>query len=89
MATIMVTILFAFSSLTTAWQYCWWRTSDHDLVREASYSMDVASYFLAEIWVGGATLGRELPKTSREKELAKELASDSTQGRVEVVASLY
>ena len=48
-----------------------------------------SQYFLAEIWVGGATLGRELPKSSREKELAKELASDSTQGRVEVVASLY
>ena len=28
MVTIMVTILRTFSSLTTAWQYCWWRTSD-------------------------------------------------------------
>jgi hypothetical protein len=44
---------------------------------------------LAEIWVGGATMGHQLPKTSREKELAKEVASDLTQRRVEVVASLY
>jgi hypothetical protein len=48
-----------------------------------------SQYFLAEIWVGGATLGRQLPKTSREKELAKELASDLAQRQVEVVASLY
>jgi hypothetical protein len=46
-------------------------------------------YFLAEIWVEGATLGRRLPKSSREKELAKELAADLTHQRVEVVASLY
>jgi hypothetical protein len=46
-------------------------------------------YFLAEIWVEGATRGRQLPKTSREKELAKELAQDLTNRRVEVVASLY
>ena len=46
-------------------------------------------YFLAEIWVEGATRGRQLPKTSREKELAKELALDSTHQRVEIVASLY
>jgi hypothetical protein len=44
-----------------------------------------SQYFLAEIWVRGATLGRQLPKTSREKELA----SDLTQRRVEIVASLY
>jgi len=46
-------------------------------------------YFLAEIWVEGATRGRQLPKSSREKELAKELATDLTHQRVEVVASLY
>jgi hypothetical protein len=46
-------------------------------------------YFLTEIWVEGATLGRRLPKTSREKELAKELAQDLTHRRVEIVASLY
>ena len=46
-------------------------------------------YFLAEIWVKGATSGRQLPKTSREKELAKELAQDLTHQRVEIVASLY
>jgi hypothetical protein len=46
-------------------------------------------YFLAEIWVEGATRGRQLPKTSREKELAKELAQDLTHQRVEIVASLY
>jgi hypothetical protein len=27
---------------------------------------------LSEIWVNGATRGRQLPKTSREKELAKD-----------------
>jgi len=48
-----------------------------------------SQYFLAEIWVGGATFSRQLPKTSREKELAKEVASDLTQRRVEVAASLY
>jgi hypothetical protein len=48
-----------------------------------------SQYFLAEIWAGGATLGHQLPKTSREKELGKEVASDLTQRRVEVVASLY
>jgi hypothetical protein len=46
-------------------------------------------YFLAEIWVEGATRGRQLPKTRREKELAKELAQDLTKRRVEIVASLY
>lgn len=46
-------------------------------------------YFLAEIWVRGASLGRQLPKTNREKELANELASDLTQRQVEVAASLY
>jgi len=46
-------------------------------------------YFLAEIWVEGATLGRRLLKSSREKELSKELAADLTHQPVEVVASLY
>jgi len=46
-------------------------------------------YFLAEIWVKGSQLGRELPKTSREKEVARETAQDVTQQRVEIVASLY
>jgi len=45
-------------------------------------------YFLSEIWVNGATRGRQLPKTSREKELAKDFAQDLTQRRVEIVASL-
>ena len=46
-------------------------------------------YFLSEIWVAGETSGRHLAKSSREKELAKELAGDLRQQRVEVVASLY
>lgn len=45
-------------------------------------------YFLSEIWVNGATRGHRLPKTSREKELAQDLAQDLTQRRVEIVASL-
>ncbi len=45
-------------------------------------------YFLAEIWVEGATRGRQVPRSSREKELAKELATDLTHQQVEVVASL-
>jgi hypothetical protein len=46
-------------------------------------------YFLSEIWTAGATRGHRLAKTSREKELAKELAQDLTHQRVEIVASLY
>jgi hypothetical protein len=46
-------------------------------------------YFLSEIWVAGASRGHRLPKTSREKELARDLAQDLTQRRVEIVASLY
>jgi hypothetical protein len=46
-------------------------------------------YFLAEIWVEGATRGRQLQKSSREKELAKDLASNLTRQQFEVVASLY
>jgi len=40
-------------------------------------------------WVEGATRGRQLPKTSREKELAKELAANLTRERVEVVADVW
>ena len=46
-------------------------------------------YFLSEIWVAGVSRGHRLPKTSREKELARDLAQDLTQRRVEIVASLY
>jgi hypothetical protein len=46
-------------------------------------------YFLAEIWVAGATRGRQLPKSSREKEVAKELAVGHKPPQVEIVASLY
>jgi hypothetical protein len=48
-----------------------------------------SQYFLSEIWVKGETAGRHLPQSNREKELAKELASDLTQRRLEVVASMY
>ena len=37
-------------------------------------------YFLSEIWVNGATRGHQLPKTSREKEMAKDFAQDLTHG---------
>jgi len=43
-------------------------------------------YFLSEIWVEGATRGRQLPETSREKEVAKELAQNTARQRVEIVA---
>ena len=47
-------------------------------------------YFLSEIWVQGATRGRQIPRSAREKELAKEMASANLKGdRVEVVAALY
>ena len=45
-------------------------------------------YFLSEIWVNGATRGHQLPKTCRERELAKDFAQDLTHRRVEIVASL-
>ena len=45
-------------------------------------------YFLSEIWVNGASRGRRLPATSREKELARDMAQDLTHRRVEIVASL-
>jgi hypothetical protein len=47
-------------------------------------------YFLSEIWVQGSTSGRRIPKTKREKELAKEMASASINSeRVEIVAALH
>ena len=45
-------------------------------------------YFLSQIWMNGATLGHQLPKNSREKEIAKDMARNLTQERVEVLASL-
>jgi hypothetical protein len=45
-------------------------------------------YFLSQVWVNGATRGHQLPKSSREKEVDKAMARNSTQERVEVVASL-
>lgn len=47
-------------------------------------------YFLSEIWVQGSTSGRHIPKTKREKELAKELArANLNSDRVEIVAALH
>jgi hypothetical protein len=45
-------------------------------------------YFLSQIWVAGEHLGHQLPKTSREKELARDIAQNLTHERVEIVASL-
>jgi hypothetical protein len=45
-------------------------------------------YFLSQIWMNGATLGHQLPKSSREKEIAKDMARNLTQEQVEVLASL-
>lgn len=45
-------------------------------------------YFLCQVWVSGATRGHELPKSNREKEVAKAMARNSDQERVEIVASL-
>ena len=45
-------------------------------------------YFLSQIWVNGETPGRQLPKSSREKEVGSELAQDCTRVRVEIMASL-
>ena len=45
-------------------------------------------YFLSQIWVAGETRGHQLPKTSREKEMARDVAQNLTQGRVEIMASL-
>ena len=45
-------------------------------------------YFLSQVWLSGAIRGHELPKSSREREIAKAMARNLTQERVEVVASL-
>lgn len=45
-------------------------------------------YFLSQLWLNGATRGHQLPKSNREKEVAKAMARNSAQERVEVVASL-
>jgi hypothetical protein len=45
-------------------------------------------YFLSQIWVVGETRGHQLPKSSREKELARDVAQTLTGRRVEIVASL-
>jgi hypothetical protein len=45
-------------------------------------------YFLSQVWLSGATRGHQLPKSNREKEVAKAMARNSAQERVEVVASL-
>jgi hypothetical protein len=47
-----------------------------------------SQYFLSEVWSQGSSLGNQLPKGSREKELAKELAMGHPD-RVEVLARLY
>jgi hypothetical protein len=45
-------------------------------------------YFLSQVWVNGETLGHQLPKSSREKEVARDMARNLTQERVEVLATL-
>ncbi len=45
-------------------------------------------YFLSQIWVAGATRGHQLPKSSREKETARDMAQNITRGQVEIMASL-
>jgi hypothetical protein len=45
-------------------------------------------YFLSQIWVAGETRGHQLPKTSREKEMARDVAQNLTQVRIEILASL-
>jgi hypothetical protein len=45
-------------------------------------------YFLSQIWVVGETRGHQLLKTSREKELARDVAQGVTHARVEILASL-
>jgi len=45
-------------------------------------------YFLSQIWVAGETRGHQLPKTSREKEIARDVAQNLARGQVEIVASL-
>lgn len=45
------------------------------------------SYFLAEVWNAGNSIGRELPKSPREKEIAL-TAKAETQSQVVLLASL-
>ena len=45
-------------------------------------------YFLSQVWLSGSNRGHQLPKSNREKEVAKAMARNSAQERVEVVASL-
>jgi hypothetical protein len=47
-----------------------------------------SQYFLTALWTQGSTDGFQLVKSSREKELARELAMHRAD-RIEVVASLY
>jgi hypothetical protein len=44
-------------------------------------------YFLSEVWTAGNSLGRQLPKTAREKEIAQ-VAKLSDQSEVILVAGL-
>jgi hypothetical protein len=44
-------------------------------------------YFLSQVWNEGNSLGRQLMKTSREKEIAQ-TAKNETQGQVTLVAEL-
>lgn len=45
-------------------------------------------YFLSQVWVNGAIRGHQLPKSNREKEVAKAMARNSGTEQVEVVASI-
>lgn len=45
-------------------------------------------YFLSQVWVEGATRGRQLPKSKEEKEQDQLLARNETRDQVTIVASL-
>jgi hypothetical protein len=45
-------------------------------------------YFLSQVWLYGATRGHQIPKSDREKEVAKAMARSLATKRVEVVASI-
>jgi hypothetical protein len=45
-------------------------------------------YFLSQVWLNGATRGHQLPKSNREKEVAKTMARNLATEQVEVVASI-
>lgn len=47
-----------------------------------------SQYFLSQVWLSGAVRGHEVPKSGREKEIAKTMAHNLTPEKVEVVASL-